>query len=338
MASATIRDVARSAAVSVASASRALNGHPSVSGAVRERVREAATRLRYVPHAAARSLSLAKAHAIGVVLPDLHGEFFSELLRGMDRGASAAGYQLLLSNMHADPEQAARALASMRGRVDGLLVMAPHLDAARVDEHVPARLPAVFLHTADPSGAHPGIAVANAAGSRLMVRHLADQGCRRIVHIAGAAGNIDATERAAGYRTAMAELGLDAFTDEIAGDFTEEAGGRAAQVLLRRGALPDAIYAANDAMAIGCLLALRDAGVHAPDQVAIAGFDDIPAARFVSPALTTLRVDIAEVGARAVALLVALMHGGEAPRCERLMPTLMTRATTLRINKRGNDQ
>ena len=126
MSAATIRDVARRAQVSVASVSRALNGL-AVSEATKARVSEAAKQLGYVPHAGARSLSLARTGAIGVVLPDLHGEFFSEIVRGMDREASRRGYLLLLSNLHAKSEQATKALRAMRGRVDGLLVMAPHL-------------------------------------------------------------------------------------------------------------------------------------------------------------------------------------------------------------------
>ena len=101
------------------------------------RVLAAAKALGYVPHAGARSLSLARSHAIGVVLPDLHGEFFSEIVRGMDREVGARGYHLLLSNMHADAELAAQAMRSMRGRVDGLIVMAPQLDAEGLREALP---------------------------------------------------------------------------------------------------------------------------------------------------------------------------------------------------------
>src|SRR3954454_980618 len=126
MAEATIRDVARRAQVSVASVSRALNGFENVSDHTRARVADAVRELGYVPHAGARSLSLARTSAIGVVLPDLHGEFFSEIVRGMDREASRRGYLLLLSNLHAGSEQATLALKAMRGRVDGLIVMAPH--------------------------------------------------------------------------------------------------------------------------------------------------------------------------------------------------------------------
>src|SRR3982750_2194324 len=127
MAEATIRDVARRAQVSVASVSRALNGAENVSEGTKARIADAVRELGYVPHAGARSLSLARTNAIGVVLPDLHGEFFSEIVRGMDREASRRGYLLLLSNLHGGSEQAVLALKAMRGRVDGLIVMAPHL-------------------------------------------------------------------------------------------------------------------------------------------------------------------------------------------------------------------
>lgn len=329
MSDATIRDVARAASVSVASASRALNGHPSVSIALRERVAEAATRLRYVPHAGARSLSMARAHAIGVVLPDLHGEFFSELLRGMDRGASAAGFQLLLSNMHADPEQAARALSSMRGRVDGLLVMAPHVDPAFLDASIPVRSPAVFLNTAG-EGDRSTIGIDNDAGSRALVRHLVEQGRRRIIHIAGPRGNVDAEERRSGFLAAVEAFGLASEASVMEGDFGEESGAGAVRALLRGPGPPDAIYAANDAMAIGCLLALREAGVRPPGRVAVTGFDDIPAARYVSPALTTVRVDIAALGERAITMLVRAMTGKAAAEHERITPELVVRDSTLK--------
>src|SRR6478735_1411005 len=137
MAEATIRDVARRAQLSVATVSRALNGFENVSDEARERIASAVQELGYVPHAGARSLSLARAHAIGVVLPDLHGEFFSECVRGMDREARRRGYLLLLSNMHDDSEQAAVALRAMRGRVDGLLVMAPHIPLGSLERALP---------------------------------------------------------------------------------------------------------------------------------------------------------------------------------------------------------
>jgi LacI family transcriptional regulator len=325
MAEATIRDVARRAEVSVASVSRALNGLNNVRAETRERVIAAAAELGYVPHAGARSLSLARAHAIGVVLPDLHGEFFSECVRGMDREASRRGYLLLLSNMHDDSDQAAVALRTMRGRVDGLLVMAPHIAADALARSLPAALPAVLINCAGDVENRPGIRFDNKAGADLMVDHLVENGFRHIVHVAGPEGNIDAVERAQGYRAAMLRHGLTARV--IAGDFTEEAGEAAAREILAGGEPCDAVFAANDMMAIGLLHALRGAGKDVPGEIAVAGFDDVPLARYL--ALTTVRVRIAEIGARAVAKLIDMLDSRDADRSNELTtPELVARATT----------
>jgi len=325
LANATIRDVARAASVSVASASRALSGHAAVLPATRARIQEAARSLDYVPHAGARSLSMARAHAIGVVLPDLHGEFFSEFVRGMDREAYARGFHLLLSNMHADPAQAAAALGTMRGRVDGLAIMAPGIAADLLAASLPRALPVVLINTPD-IGGHPALRVENRAAVATMMRHLIDTGRRAIVHIAGPRGNIDADARREGFVQAMATAGLGARV--IDGDFHEEAGAGAARLLLAESAEVDAVFAANDMMAIGCLLAFRAAGVDVPRRIAVAGFDDIPAARYVFPSLTTMRVDIAELGARAVARLADAISGGPGGTRDAPRPVLIARAST----------
>lgn len=324
MAAANIRDVARRAGVSVASVSRALNGHTNVHPDTRAKVNAAAKALGYVPHAGARSLSMARTHAIGVVLPDLHGEFFSEIVRGMDREADARGYQLLLSNMHADPDMAAHAMRAMRGRVDGLVVMAPQIDAAGLDALLPPGLPAVLVHSADGSG-RAALRIDSRAGAEAVTRHLLAIGRRRIVHIAGPEGNIDGQERQAGFLAAMAES--DATPIVVAGDFSDEGGAAAVRALLAAGTPFDAVFAANDMMALGALMVLRDGGIDVPGQVALAGFDDVPMAHYL--ALTTMRVRMAEIGAKAVARLVAEMEGKAGPPAtELLVPDLVVRGTT----------
>ncbi len=325
----TIRDVAREAAVSVASASLALNGLPSVHPETRARILEVAERLAYVPHAGARSLSLSRAHIIGVVLPALHGEFFSEIVRGMDSEAVARGYQLLLANMHMGSEETTAALRMMRGRVDGLVVMAPHTDPDELAGNLQANVPAVLLNCSDVRDRFPALRIENAAGARMMTRHLIETGCRRIVHLRGPVGNIDADERTEGFLATMAEAGLSDQASVLEGDFMEEGGAAAAQTLMA-GTLPDAVFAANDMMAIGCLLALREAGIAVPDRLSIAGFDDIPAARYLNPALTTLRVNISGLGARAIQLVTRAIDGddGSGPLATRFTPDLMVRATT----------
>jgi LacI family transcriptional regulator len=326
MADATIRDVARRAQVSVATVSRTLNRLENVSEETRTRVADAVRELGYVPHAGARSLSLSRTNAIGVVLPDLHGEFFSEIVRGMDREASRLGYLLLLSNLHGRKQQAANALLAMRGRVDAMLVMAPQLSEAELSGALPERLPTLLINTRTQEGGRSSIHLDNAAGARAVVEHLVKLGRRRVVHIAGPQGNIDAQERADAFRKTCAGHGVA--YEIVAGDFSEESGVAAVQMLLEQGVAFDGIFAANDNMAIGALQALRASGVVVPADVALVGFDDIPLARHLG--LSTVRVRIAELGERAVARLLAIVGGEDKGGDELHAPELIVRSTSAR--------
>lgn len=323
MAEATIRDVAQRAQVSVASVSRVLNGFEKVSQQTRERVAEAVAALGYVPHAAARSLSMARTHSIGVVLPDLHGEFFSEIVRGMDRVASERGYLLLLSSLHAGSKVGTSGLRALRGRVDGALVMAPHLTDEERQATLPPGVPLVLLNTRGGQGTHPAITADNVGGAKLVAEHFLALGRSDIVHIAGPTGNADSEERAEAFAVAV---GPEVRLRTMKGDFTEESGEAAAKALLAEGQPFDAIFAANDNMAIGALAALRRAGLRVPEEVAVAGFDDVPMARHLG--LTTVCVRIAELGERGLTALLDEIEGrGRAP--DMLHPVeLLVRATT----------
>lgn len=323
---ATIRDVARRAQVSVATVSRALNQAENVSESARERIAIAVHDLGYVPHAGARSLSLARNNAIGVVLPDLHGEFFSEIVRGMDREASRRGYLLLLSNLHAGSEQATNAMRTLRGRVDGLIVMAPHLDQTQLSAALPGRLPAVLINTRGHLEAAPEIHLDNAAGIRAVVDHLASTGRRRLLHISGPEGNVDAVERMAAFEEAVAANAIEGVV--LQGNFDEESGAKAVQSAISSGLAIDAVVAANDNMAIGAIEALRAMGLRVPDDVAVAGFDDIPLAHHLK--LTTVRVRIAELGERALQLLMDKLGGGNVGASELHRPELVVRGTTMK--------
>ncbi|PVX29109.1 LacI family DNA-binding transcriptional regulator [Sphingomonas pokkalii] len=327
MTEATIRDVAARARVSVASVSRALNGLNNVRGDTRDRILAAAEELGYVPHAGARSLSLARAHSIGVVLPDLHGEFFSECVRGMDREASRRGYLLLLSNMHDESDRAMKALRAMRGRVDGLLVMAPHVAPELLKEALSPALPAVLINCRQATPTRPSLRIDNHAGAEAVVRHLVASGRKRIVHLAGPEGNVDARERAEGYCRSLEALLPGTAPVILPGDFNESAGDAAARRILAGEIACDAVFAANDMMALGCLHRLREAGIAIPETIAIAGFDDVPLARYLG--LTTVQVRIAELGTRAVARLLDQLEGKMQGNEEVLLtPELVLRGTT----------
>jgi LacI family transcriptional regulator len=325
----TIRDVARAASVSVASASRALNGHASVTPETRAKVVEAARQLDYVPHLGARSLSTRRSNTIGVVLPDLFGEFFSEIIRGIDKAAHRRGLQLLLSNMHGSALETASALRAMRGRVDGLLVMSSQLDAEFLARNLPKGLPAVVMNGRIEGANHAAIVIDNQTGAHAAVAHLVAQGCRNIAHLAGPAGNGDAEERAQGFRKAMHEMLGIGDPMVLDGDFSEEAGIAAGRQLT---ADVDGVFSANDMMAIGCIAALTEAGRNVPDDVAVVGFDDVPIARYVTPALSTMRVHIAELGERALERLVQTLEADAETNfgVELLVPELVVRASSRR--------
>ena len=329
--SVTIKDVAHAAKVSVATVSRAINGHDNVAEAVRRRVLAVAHELRYSPHHAARSLSSRRTHTIGVVLPDLHGEFFSELVRGIDLVARDCGLHLLVSSYHGHPEEQASALRAMRGRVDGLLVMSPHVGNIDFLSENLAALPAVLINSQPTESDHIAFGIDNYGGARAMVEHLLAAGHRRVAFIAGPPNNFDAFERLRGYRDAILEADSTATPWVLPGDFSESSGHQAGQMLLEADKRPDAVFAANDMMALGCLFALTQGGVRVPDDIALAGFDDIPIARYVAPSLTTMRVNMPELGAHAMRLLLALQNGEDvSDRLAPLVPELIERDSSRR--------
>ena len=304
----TIKDVARAAEVSVASVSRALNGHRSMAAQTRKRILAVAKKLRYTPHSAAQTLITRRTQTIGALLPDLHGEFFSELIRGIDLAARSRGLHLLLSSSHGNAVEAAAALRAMQGRVDGFLMMSPHADASFLRQNLRPELPLVLMNTPLKRARCAVLNIDNYGGAFAMVQHLVACGRRRIALIAGPERNFDAAERLRGYLAAMARFAPTLPPQVLAGDFTEEAGYNAARELLANKLRPQAVFAANDMMAVGCLYALREAGMRVPEDIAVSGFDDIPIARLTTPTLTTVRVRIVDFGTRALERLAAMIE------------------------------
>jgi LacI family transcriptional regulator len=303
---ATIREVARGAGVSVATVSRVVNGTAVVREETRRRVEEEVARLRYAPNAAARSLTTNRTSTVGVILPDIWGEYFSEVIRGIDLSARQAGYHVLVSSSHSDAAETRDVLRAMHGRVDGVVLMSPHATPRSLEAWLPASLPVVLLNAAPGAGRFTALNVDNRGGARAMVSHLLGLGHRRFAFVNGPASNFDAAERRRGCREALRASGLppDAAV-EVVGDFGEESGEAAGEAIARLSPRPTAVFAANDSMAIGVLFALGRAGVNVPGDVAVAGFDDIPLARFASPPLSTVRHDIRRLGERALARLLS---------------------------------
>jgi LacI family transcriptional regulator len=327
---ATIRDVARAAGVSVATVSRVLNGSAPVREDTDRQVRTAAQKLNYWPNGAARSLITNRTHTIGVLLPDLHGEFFSEVIRGIDLASRRAALHLLVSSSHAATDELVAALRTMRGRIDGLVVMAPEAAAPRLVRECALGAPAVFINPGRAVRGCDSVSIANYDGAHSVVRHLIGLGHRRIAVVGGPESNTDARQRLTGYRAALSEAGLAIPAGyELAGDFREPSGYAAGLRILELDPRPSAVFVANDQMAVGVLGALGDAGVGVPGEIAVAGFDDIEVAQYLNPPLTTVHVDAFRLGERAFERLMLRLdptvEDGEAH--EVLPTTLVVRAS-----------
>lgn len=322
---ATIRDVAREAGVSIATVSRVFNQASLVRQDTCEHVRGVASRLDYWPNSAARSLITNRTSAIGVLLPDLYGEFFSEVIRGIDLAARREKYQVLVSSSHASTETLVAAVRALRGRIDGLLVMAPDADATEAIQDFSTRFPVVLLNPGPISLHCSSLSVANFDGAYAAVRHLAGLGHRRIAIVRGPARNLDGEQRLQGYHLALREAGLEPDPRlELRGDFTEPSGWEAGLLLARLEPRPTAVFVANDHMAIGVLAGLAEARVAVPGEIAVAGFDDIAMARYTSPPLTSVRVNPSLLGERAVELLLrAKRSPNPAVRQHEVLPTTL---------------
>lgn len=326
---ATVKDVARAAGVSIASVSRVINGTGPVAQATRQRVTDAIARLRYVPHGGAASLVKRRHGVVGLLLPALPAEPFAELVRGIEETARRQGRLLLVARIPDDDGESLRTVAGLKGHVDGLLCMAPHLDTGALARLLPEDLPTVLMGTH--ATADQGACVIDNRGAVLeLMGHLKHTGRRVVAHIAGPAGNHDAGEREHAWREALARYWPGVEAPLFRGDFEEASGYAAGCAIARLETRPDAVFAANDTMAAGAMRALLEAGLSVPGDVAIAGFDDIPLASLLRPALTSVHVDVAELGRRALARLLEVIEQPELSRerIEPVRPTLVVRAST----------
>jgi LacI family transcriptional regulator len=320
---ATIRDVARLADVSIATVSRVFNGSTRVSDQTRHHVRSIAARVGYWPNTAARSLTTSRTSTLGVLLPDLYGEFYSEVIRGIDQAARRDGYQILISGSHADTLTLVTAARAMHGLVEGMIIMAPDDGSAAALQEIMESIPAVLLNPPCDNGSCNAISIANYDGAYAITEHLLALGHRRIAMVKGPSGNVDSEERLKGYRAAMLHAGIDPSPDlEFQGDFTEVSGCQAGRAAIQSIPRPTAMVAANDYMAIGLMSALREAGVRIPEEMAVTGFDDIEISQYVNPPLTSVHVDTYELGERAFQRWIqAARSGGPSSPAHEVLPT-----------------
>jgi LacI family transcriptional regulator len=328
---ASIRHVALRAGVSVTTVSHALNGTRFVSDSARARVQEAVQALGYVPSEVARWLKHNTTRTLGMLVPNNSNPYFAEIIRGVERRCSAAGYSLLLCNSDDDAQRQAdhlRVLAERR--VDALVLVASGDDTQIAALCLGLHLPLVLVDREIEGLAADLVEVDHAAGGELATSHLLALGHARVACIGGPENLRPSQQREAGWRRALAAAGVQPRAAELVrGDFKPQGGAAALRRMLQSSRPPSAVFACNDLMAIGALHAAHAAGVAVPGELSLVGFDDIELSAYTLPPLTTVAQPKEAIGTAAVELLLERIHGGRSqPRRLVLQPELRLRASS----------
>jgi DNA-binding LacI/PurR family transcriptional regulator len=321
-----LADVAARAGVSSGLVSLVLRNRPGPSAQTRTRVLEAARQMGYRADRTASLLARRRSNHLGVMM-DVRNTFHAELVADLDAAATRLGYDLLLSTV--TPARDARSAAEvlLDFRCEALILLGPDQPAARLNA-LGRELPVVVIGRRVPSAALDVVRAADEKGVAQAVGHLAALGHRDIAFVDGGRGTI-AADRRRGYRSAMRQRGLGRHVRVIPGDHTEEAGIRAAGLLLEGDVMPTAVMASNDRCAVGFLDALARRGRAVPDSVSVVGYDDSMLARLAHVDLTSVSQDAREQAGQAVALAVERLEGGRtSPREVVLTPHLVVRSTT----------
>ncbi|MFF5990543.1 LacI family DNA-binding transcriptional regulator [Prauserella flavalba] len=335
----TLEDVARAAEVSLATASRALNGTTKVRTDLRERVLAAAEKLAYTPNAHAQALAGASHRTVGVICHDVSDPYFAAIARGVMRVAGDNGLLVMLASTFRDPQKEIAYISMLRAqRASAILLVGSGFEdkaweralAAEIDPYrrgggqvaVVSRHRSLRVDSVQPE---------NREGAAALAKTLLDLGHRRFAVLTGPRALTTVVDRLAGFRETLAEAGVELPESAVVeGAFTRDGGHAAMSELLERGLDATCVFAVTDVMAIGALTALRESGRSVPDDVSLAGFDDIPVVRDLSPPLTTVSLPLEELGERAMELAFRGNRGTRS-RVLRLPGEVVVRASTRKV-------
>jgi LacI family repressor for deo operon, udp, cdd, tsx, nupC, and nupG len=318
---ASIKDVAKLANVSTATVSRVLRNAGNVTEETKRRVLEAIEALNYQPNVLGRYLRRMETETVLVIVPDITNPFFSKVLRGIEAVALERGYQVLLGDTQNDVQLEEQYLNVLpQKQVDGMIFLTARTRKELMEEmsrQFPIVLACEYLEGTD----IPTVSIDNISSARKATEHLIGLGHRRIAHLTGPMDVILSRDRLRGYYQALAQHDIDvdaALVQE--GDFSYESGYNVTLKLLALEKPPTAIFAANDAMAIGAIKAVRHRGGRVPEDVAVVGFDDIQMASIFEPGVTTIAQPMFDIGKQAMKLLLQLIDGEEVERRQFVLP------------------
>ncbi|MCI0578195.1 MAG: LacI family transcriptional regulator [Chloroflexi bacterium] len=319
----TIKRVAREAAVSTQTVSRVLNDRPDVAPETRQRVQEVMERLNYQPNAIARSLVSSRTRTLGLLTADFSDYFFTQVIAGAEVEARKHDYFFMLGSTERNPQDEPEYLRLLTERhVEGILFARPSTEpdnrhlSKLLGDGVPVVTTAYYL----PDETLTVVDVDNVDGGQQATRCLLEYGHQRVAMITGPTGWRSVKDRAKGYGRALEEAGLAVDPGLIVeGDWSYESGYQAMLALLARRVAFTALFAQNDRMAIGAIRALSEAGRRVPQDVSVAGYDDIPVAGYCTPPLTTIRQPMQELGALATRLLIQAIEKPGSIRGEVLL-------------------
>jgi Transcriptional regulators len=322
---ATIKDVAKMAGVSISTVSYALNDNPKVSKKTKQKVMEAARQLNYQKNGLASDLKKNSTRTIAIIVTDLAGPHYAELVKGIQEVTMSKGYDLLACSSVGEKTSTAVKFLTEK-RVDGAIVLAHNISEEIILQSARKEFPIILLDRQVDSEFVVSIEVDNEQGCRMAAEYLIEQGHRDIAFISGNAISSLHVQRARGYESALRKHGLDGKSRlHQFGMFNQENGYSMTKMLIAQGNLPTAIMYANDEMAIGGLKAFREYGIKVPSDVSIVGFDDIELAQYVRPALTTVMQPKYERGALAAHLIFQILEGQETQNYYKLPTQLVLR-------------
>jgi LacI family transcriptional regulator len=312
----TIYDIANKLNISTATVSRALKDDPVVSKKTKKKVYDLAEQMGYRTNHFARNLRSQRTETIGVIVPRLNSYFMSTVIAGIESVANQAGYNLIISQSSESTEnEKMNAKTMFNNRVDGLLVSLAYNtgDLTHFDIFHRKNIPLIFFDRVSEHAHSSLILIDNRKAAYEVTSHLIAQGCRKIAHMTASSGSNVYLDRAAGYKQALMDHSIP-FKKEyiIYSDLSQEAGKDAAGQILQMKHMPDALFVANDNCAVGCMLALKQAGIRIPDDIAFAGFNNDPVSKVVEPNLTTINYPGYEMGETAARHLISHLNGTAA--------------------------